>query len=69
MMDRTASGWKCPRCGSTTDDGVMPVRTAECNCAGVDAFHEHLKTQGTNPSGPRLDGFTLIGPDGREVAR
>ena len=37
MMERTATGWRCPRCGSTQEDTILPVRVAECNCAGIDA--------------------------------
>jgi hypothetical protein len=35
-MERTATGWKCPRCGSTQEDTILPVRAVECNCAGLE---------------------------------
>lgn len=38
QMDRTATGWRCPRCGSTQEDTVLPIRIVECNCAGLDPF-------------------------------
>lgn len=41
-MDRTATGWKCPRCGDAREDDLLPVRSMECNCAGIDAFRHGL---------------------------
>ena len=34
-MTRTAAGWRCERCGSTMEDTLLPVRSAECNCEGL----------------------------------
>lgn len=41
-MDRTATGWKCPRCGDAREDDILSVRTVECNCARIDAFRYGL---------------------------
>lgn len=57
MMERTATGWRCPRCSDTCEDDLLPLRAVECNCVGLDAFYEQLKTQGTNPGGPGLRGI------------
>jgi len=61
QMERTATGWKCPRCGSTREDDLLPVRVVECNCVGLDAFRygqivtltaEQLRKR--YPSSPRV---------------
>jgi hypothetical protein len=67
QMEKTTTGWRCPRCGSTLEDGLLNTASASCNCYGPDALHEHLRTSGTNPGGPGLKGLTLLGPDGEEV--
>lgn len=63
MMERTATGWKCPRCGSEREDDFMPLHVVACGCAWQDALHQRLETQGTNPGGPGLRGIALSTPE------
>lgn len=35
QMERTATGWRCPRCGDTREDDILPMRVVECNCTGL----------------------------------
>lgn len=64
-MERNAenTGWLCKACGCAVDDGILPVQWVAHECDNVDAFHERLKTQGTNPDGPQLVGYTLEEPE------
>lgn len=40
LMQRTADGWKCPRCGSVMEDPLRASAVAECNCVGMGAASE-----------------------------
>lgn len=35
-MEKTPTGWTCPRCGGGLDDDLQLTQSAACNCAGLD---------------------------------